>query len=193
LLQGCRNRDAPSFYPFSSSSFLFLESPLGTLPIAGSVLANWTVPAFPTISNHRLDREILIFNYTMTVTKRELPLSPPKSSGGDLTPERSSGLNSLCLPGFLPNGMEHHEIGADPLSMVISLYLTNCISCSNKWIGIHFSSLILLPAYWLLNFHAYLNFCKYCNSPGPSCGKLIGETQDAYAQHCCPHTSSWGG
>lgn len=101
----------------------------------------------------------------MAATPRELPLSPPQSSGGELTPERASDPNGVCVPAFLPNGMEHikmhEEFGAGPSSMVGSLYSKDC-ACPNEWVDLRFSSHLLLPTYRLPNSHVYLNPCKYC-------------------------------
>ncbi|KAJ5665940.1 uncharacterized protein N7477_008388 [Penicillium maclennaniae] len=54
-------------------------------------------------------------------TPRELPLSPPQSSGGELTPERASDSMSACVSFYIPNGMEHvkmDEFGAGSSSMI---------------------------------------------------------------------------
>ncbi|KAJ5133699.1 hypothetical protein N7526_005064 [Penicillium atrosanguineum] len=53
-------------------------------------------------------------------TLREPPLSPPQSSGGELTPELAADLNRVCIPIYIPNGMEHvkmDEFGAGSSSM----------------------------------------------------------------------------
>ncbi|KAJ6108267.1 High mobility group superfamily [Penicillium sp. IBT 18751x] len=54
-------------------------------------------------------------------TPRELPLSPPQSSGGELTPERASDSMSACVSIYIPNGMEHvkmDEFAAGSSSMI---------------------------------------------------------------------------
>lgn len=101
----------------------------------------------------------------MAATPRELPLSPPQSSGDELTPERVSDPNGVCVPAFLSNGMEpikmHDEFGAVPPSMVGSLYSKDR-ACPNEWVDLRFSSLLLLSTYRLTNSHACFNPCKYC-------------------------------
>lgn len=96
------------------------------------------------------------------VTLRGLPLSPPPSSGDELTPERVTDPNGVCVPVYIPHGMEHvkiGELGAGLSSMVTSLFSTDLVSRPNTWVDLRISS--LLPTSRLPNSHASFNSCKY--------------------------------
>jgi hypothetical protein len=98
------------------------------------------------------------------IIPRGLPLSPPPSSGGELTPERVTDPNGVYVPAYLPNGMEHvkiGELGAGSSSMVTSLFSTDLVRRANSWVGLRVSSYFLLPTSRLPNSHASFNPCKY--------------------------------
>lgn len=116
-----------SFYPFSSS-FLFLESS-SFLPHRWNFSLRTGLYLLPGYLQYLPDLKV-----STMVTLRGLPLSPPPSSGDELTPERVTDPNGVCVPVYIPHGMEHvkiGELGAGLSSMVTSLFSTDLVSRPN--------------------------------------------------------------